>query len=199
MNTWHKRFDTAQYMYGESPNAFIKSHVDALQDHKEIAAFAEGEGRNAVFLAQKGHVVTAFDYAESGLTKTTQLANKNQVTVNTVLCDLINDDLPVQQFDGAIMVFGHFHKTDQFHVLDKIMTSVKQGGIVMIEVYSETQLHYKTGGPPDQDWLYDAKQVLAWCEHHKILHFFTGEQMRTEGILHTGLAHTVQFIIQKTC
>ena len=50
-------------MYGETPNEFIRTHAGYLNEHATIAAFAEGEGRNAVFLAQLGHTVTAFDYA----------------------------------------------------------------------------------------------------------------------------------------
>lgn len=197
MNTWHKRFDTEKYMYGETPNEFIRTHAGYLNEHATIAAFAEGEGRNAVFLAQLGHTVTAFDYAQSGLDKTERLATKNQTVVTTKLTDLLTDDVPVAQFDAAIMVFGHFYQDDQLNVLNKIANSVKPGGRIMMELYSTAQITYGTGGPRDTDWLYDAKQLLDWCAQYKILHFFTGEVERSEGELHTGLAHTIQFIIQK--
>lgn len=197
MNTWHKRFDTEKYMYGETPNEFIKSHATLLNQHKKIAAFAEGEGRNATYLATLGHEVTAFDYAQSGLQKTERLAKKHGVHVNTVFADLLTDDVPTAQFDAAIMVFGHFHEHDQLHVLQKISDAVKPGGLLMMELYSTDQITYATGGPRDRTWLYDAKKLLNWCSSYKIIHFFTGEVERNEGELHTGLAHTVQFIIQK--
>ncbi|WP_199777702.1 methyltransferase domain-containing protein [Lysinibacillus sp. FJAT-14745] len=82
-----------------------------------MATYAEGEGRNAVFLAIQGHIVTAFDYAESGLEKTEQLAEKHNVTVQTKLIDLLQDELPVEMFDAAIMVFGHFPVEQQQEVL----------------------------------------------------------------------------------
>ena len=69
MNTWDQRFKTIEYVYGEKPNAFIEDYVHHLKDYQNVAAYAEGEGRNAIFLALKGHTVTAFDYAESGLEK----------------------------------------------------------------------------------------------------------------------------------
>lgn len=197
MNTWHKRFDTEQYMYGEAPNEFIRTHAQLIKDHHKVAAFAEGEGRNAVFLATLGHDVTTFDYAQSGLDKTQRLATKQQVTVNTVLADLLTDDIPVEQFDAAIMVFGHFYAEDQWLVLKKIVNAVKPGGRIMMELYSTAQITYGTGGPRDITWLYDAKQLLEWCSNYKVLHFFTGEVERHEGELHTGLAHTVQVIIEK--
>jgi len=74
---------------------------------------------------------------------------------------------------------------------------VKQGGRIMMELYSIYQLPYASGGPQQLDFLYDPKDVLQWCQPHKIIRFFTGEQIRYEGTLHNGLAHTIQFIIEK--
>ena len=52
--------------------------------------------------------------------------------------------------------------------------------------------------PKQIDFLYDPSDVLTWCKSHKIIRFFTGEQVRNEGILHTGLAYTIQLIVQKS-
>ncbi|MFY0516970.1 class I SAM-dependent methyltransferase [Lysinibacillus sp. UGB7] len=198
MNAWDKRFQTLEYVYGEQPNNFIKNYVDYLKNYPNVAAYAEGEGRNAVFLANEGHTVTAFDYAQSGLQKTEQLAKRHDVIVETKLTDLLQDELPVEFFDAAIMVFGHFRVEHQHEVIKRIIDSVKPGGLIMMELYSIHQLPYASGGPQQLEFLYDPIDVLTWCQSHKILHFFTGEQVRNEGILHTGLAHTIQFIIEKS-
>ncbi|MFJ6207916.1 class I SAM-dependent methyltransferase [Lysinibacillus sp. NPDC092081] len=198
MNTWDQRFKTIEYVYGEQPNAFIEDYVHYLKDYLNVAAYAEGEGRNAVFLAIQGHKVTAFDYAESGLKKTEQLAEKHNVTVQTKLTDLLQDELPVEMFDAAIMVFGHFPAEQQQEVFKRIVDSVKSGGRIMMELYSIYQLPYASGGPRQLEFLYDPLNVLKWCQPYKIIHFFTGEQVRNEGMLHTGLAHTIQIIIEKS-
>ncbi|MGG0657188.1 class I SAM-dependent methyltransferase [Rummeliibacillus pycnus] len=196
-NTWNEWFNTVEYMFGEEPNIFIKSYAAQLEGLKKVAAFAEGEGRNAVFLATLGHEVTAFDYAESGLRKTKRLAKKNNVEVNTVQVDLLEGTIPTQQFDAAIMVFGHFPKGKQSLVFDKIVNAVRPGGKIMMELYSEDQLEYQTGGPKELEMLYKPQNLLDWCEGSKILHLFVGEQTRLEGKLHTGLAHVIQLIIEK--
>ncbi|OXS77259.1 SAM-dependent methyltransferase [Lysinibacillus sp. KCTC 33748] len=198
LNTWDQRFNTIEYVYGEQPNAFIEDYVHYLEDYTNVAAYAEGEGRNAVFLALQGHTVTAFDYAESGLEKTNQLAEKHNVAVHTKLTDLLEDELPIETFDTAIMVFGHFPAEHQQEVFKKIVDSVKSGGRIMMELYSIYQLPYASGGPRQLDFLYDPLDILKWCQPYKIIHFFTGEQVRNEGKLHTGLAHTIQFIIEKS-
>ncbi len=197
MNTWDQQFKTTEYVYGEQPNAFIEDYADFIKDYVNVAAYAEGEGRNAAFLASKEHLVTAFDYAQSGLEKTKQLAKKQDVLVNTQLIDLLHDELPVEKFDAAIMIFGHFPMEKQHDVFERIVNSVKPGGRIMMELYSIYQLPYASGGPKQLDYLYDPLHVLTWCQPYKIIHFFTGEQIRNEGTLHTGLAHTIQLIIEK--
>jgi len=198
LNTWDQRFNTIEYVYGEQPNAFIEDFVHYLEDYTNVAAYAEGEGRNAVFLALQGHTVTAFDYAESGLKKTNQLAENHNVAVHTKLTDLLEDELPIETFDAAIMVFGHFPAEQQQGVFNRIVDSVKPGGRIMMELYSIYQLPYASGGPRQLDFLYDPLEVLKWCQPYRIIHFFAGEQVRNEGKLHTGLAHTIQIIIEKS-
>jgi 2-polyprenyl-3-methyl-5-hydroxy-6-metoxy-1,4-benzoquinol methylase len=68
-NLWEEKFSQEGYLYGEEPNEFIREQAWRLEGRKRIVAFAEGEGRNAVFLARKGHDVTAWDYTQSGLAK----------------------------------------------------------------------------------------------------------------------------------
>jgi len=151
-----------------------------------VAAYAEGEGRNAVFLARLGHEVTAYDYAQVGLRKTEALAAKNGVQVQTVQVDLIEDALPIEQYDAVVMVFGHFPRKEQYRVMDNIVKSLNPGGQLLMEVYEEEQIHYDTGGPRDVDWLYRATELLEWSKKPRIKHFFTGEVERTEGLYHSG-------------
>ncbi|RST70310.1 class I SAM-dependent methyltransferase [Siminovitchia acidinfaciens] len=196
-NKWHERFDTEEYIYGEEPNDFIRSEAGRLKNCTSVVCFAEGEGRNAVFLAKQGHDVTAWDYAESGLEKTQKLAEKSGVEVRTKKVDLLEYEVDTGAFDAAVMVFGHFYGEGQRKVFEKMLKAVKPGGIVMLEVYSKEQLEYGTGGPREADMLYNPKEILEWCDGHRVVHFFCGERMREEGRLHTGLAHVIQLILIK--
>lgn len=132
-----------------------------------------------------------------GLKKTEALANRYEVKITTEQKDLIHDSVPVEEFDAAIMVFGHFSKNDQKTVFDKLVLAVKPGGMIMLEVYSEEQVRYGTGGPKTVDMLYDPADLLQWLKGLKVLHFFYGEQDRVEGQLHTGIGHVVQVILEK--
>ena len=197
MNDWDKRFKDEQYIYGTAPNQFLEEYVHTFNGVQQIACYAEGEGRNAVFLAQQDFDVVAYDYSLEGLRKTAQLATANKVVVRAEHIDLLHGDVKQAAYDGAVMIFGHFQKSQQPLVLNKIMDSLKMGGRFLLEVYEESQLAYKTGGPPSIDMLYSQQFLRDWASHYNIVHFFSGEVTRHEGIGHTGTCSVVQLIVEK--
>jgi len=196
-NIWNERFNSEEYYYGEEPNVFIQQQAFRLEPCQKVIAFAEGEGRNAVFLAKRNLEVTAIDYAESGLGKAKKLAQKHGVDIHTKKIDLMVEDVASEEYDAAIMVFGHFHKNVQTMVLNKMKKAIKPKGILMLEVFSKEQLKYGTGGPPELEMLYEPKDILAWCKGHEVIHFFYGEQERVAGKVHNGLAHIIQLVLRK--
>lgn len=194
---WDHSFSVKDYVYGETENEFINKMSYIIPKHSKVACFAEGEGRNAVYLATEGHTVTAYDQSTVGLKKARNLAEQNNVGIETVEIDLTKATVQKNQYDAAIMVFGHVPKKDQQFLIDNIIGSLKKGGYMIIEVYSEAQLEYKTGGPGSVDHLYDPIDILNWTKHMKCVHFYYGEAERNEGKRHTGLCHVIQFVIEK--
>lgn len=66
---WDQRYGTEDYWYGTQANEFLKEHVGALPPRGRVLCLAEGEGRNAVFLAAQGFEVVAVDASAVGLAK----------------------------------------------------------------------------------------------------------------------------------
>ncbi|WP_404406129.1 class I SAM-dependent methyltransferase [Jeotgalibacillus malaysiensis] len=198
MNAWDRRFQNKTYIYGKEPNEFVVYAQNKLNLKKgSLLAVAEGEGRNAVFMAEKGLSVTAWDYAEEGLKKTHALAAERNVQVETALADLTDADWMPESYDAVLNIFGHIDPAGRESMLEGIKSTIKPGGYYISEVYSKHQLPYKTGGPPKEEFLYDAGDMLEAFKEWKIIHFFTGEVIRQEGKLHNGLSHVIQTIVQK--
>ena len=65
---WNQRYAEPGYAYGTEPNDFLRSVVDRIPAGP-VLCIAEGQGRNAVFLAERGHLVTAVDIADQGMAK----------------------------------------------------------------------------------------------------------------------------------
>ncbi|ASN05548.1 class I SAM-dependent methyltransferase [Virgibacillus necropolis] len=194
---WDKSFSDNDFVYGKSENAFINETSDLIPDHSKVGCFAEGEGRNAVYLAKLGHEVTTYDQSTIGLEKTKTLASQNNVEVETVAIDLTKEKVRTDQFDAAIMVFGHVPKQSQQFLIESMIDSVKPSGYIIFEVYSESQLAYQTGGPKSVEMLYNPVDILNWIKNYKSIHFYYGEADRNEGKRHVGLGHVIQAVIKK--
>lgn len=197
MNSWNDRFKNENYVYGTNPNVFLADIHKKLNLSGEALAIAEGEGRNAVYLAQQGMNVTAWDYAQSGLAKTEKLAKDRNVTVQTKLVDLNEANWDKDHWDELICIFGHFPEALRTKTLEGVKEAVKPGGYFISEVYSVYQLPYKSGGPQNVELLYKPEEFLNVFSDWRIVHFFMGEVVRNEGELHNGLSHVIQFVGQK--
>lgn len=194
---WDESFSESEFVYGETANKFIQKMSNYIPKNSKISCFAEGEGRNAVYLATLGHEIVAYDQSTVGLEKAHALAAQHDVTVETVAKDLTKDVVAREQYDGAIMVYGHVPRKDQSFFIEQMIDSVRPGGYVFFEVYSIDQLDYKTGGPGSVEMLYDPQDILKWIEPHDCLHFYYGEAERYEGNRHTGLGHVIQVALRK--
>lgn len=197
MNYWDKKFKESTYIYGKEPNTFIADFHKDLDVSGNALAIAEGEGRNAVYLARQGMKVTSWDFASSGLKKTKQLAEEYDVDVTTKLIDLNDAKWEENKWDEIICVYGHFPPELKDKTLEGIKSAVKPGGYYVTEVYSPYQIPYKSGGPQNSELLYSIDDFMDYFSEWRIIHLFMGEVVRQEGIGHNGLAHVIQFAAQK--
>jgi len=57
LRDWQARYAAEHYVYGTGPDTFLRDAVTTLSAGDTLC-LADGEGRNRVFLAQRGHQVT---------------------------------------------------------------------------------------------------------------------------------------------
>ena len=85
---WNEKYSDPRFIYGIASNDFLKQSVHHFQPSGSILCIAEGEGRNAVWLAELGFNVTAVDASEVGLSKGLTLAKSKGVKVDWIHVDL---------------------------------------------------------------------------------------------------------------
>lgn len=196
-NKWEERYASDEYVFGKDPNVFVREKAPLLSKGR-VLALADGEGRNAVYLAELGHDVTMWDYTEAGLVKCQQLAAERGVHVETKHVDATEPTEWVgEQWDAIICTFLHLLPPERQYVLSQIAASLKPGGSLIMECYSKEQIHYKTGGPGEVERLYSPLDFWHAFADWDIKHLFTGEVERQEGTLHNGLSHVVQMYAKK--
>jgi SAM-dependent methyltransferase len=155
---WDERFNVPGYVYGTEPNGYLVEIADRIPKGP-VVCLAEGEGRNAVYLAGKGYEVTAVDSSTVGLEKARRLAGERSVKIETVHADLADFDLGVERWAGIVSIFCHLPKEIRPIVCKKVVAGLKAGGAFVMEAYSPRQLEYRTGGPQTLDLLVDLETV----------------------------------------
>lgn len=196
MNFWDKRYQSDDYVYGLEPNDFLRDHLSYLPPGR-LLSLGEGEGRNAVFLAQNGFDVTAIDSSEVGLNKAKQLASKNHVNISIKVEDLSQFEQPENDWDVILAIYCHLPPELRLSLYPKIARSLKPGGVFVLEAYSPEQLEYRTGGPGSVDMLIPLEELESgFMGFHLSV---SRKVVRTvnEGTFHTGEASVVQFIAKK--
>ncbi|MGI9316665.1 MAG: SAM-dependent methyltransferase [bacterium] len=190
---WDERYSTDEYVYGKNPNDFLVLASSRIPKGR-VLCLAEGEGRNAVFLARKGFEVVAVDSSSVGLEKAIRLADERGVSIQTIHADLADFEIDKECFSGIISIFAHTPSDVRIDLHRKIVEGLAPGGVLVLEAFRPAQLNYTTGGPPSSELmmtLEDLKQELLG------LNFAYGEEIEreiVEGNLHTGLCAVVQVV-----
>jgi ubiquinone/menaquinone biosynthesis C-methylase UbiE len=86
---------------------FFKEQIDKLIAGK-ILMPAEGEGRNALYAAQKGWQAEAFDISDEGQKKALNLAKEKGVAISYQVGEISEIDLPENSFDAMGLIYAHF-------------------------------------------------------------------------------------------
>ncbi|XPF94680.1 class I SAM-dependent methyltransferase [Colwellia sp. RE-S-Sl-9] len=190
---WDKEYDREEYVYGKLPNDFLKSHYNSIPKGN-VLLLAEGEGRNAVFLAKLGYSVTAVDISSVGLKKAEKLAKENNVVIETICADLAVFDLGERKWDGIVSIYCHLPETLRQDLYKRIELAIKPSGVLLLEGYRPEQLTYKTGGPPLASMMISKETLIKELPHFSFSHLEALDRVVNEGINHHGLGAVIQAI-----
>lgn len=195
---WNDRYDTKDFIFGKAPSQFLVAQQDYLKPGLTALAVADGEGRNSVFMAEKGLAVTAMEAAPNAIAKGRALAAERGVSVNFVEADIFEWDWEATGFDIVAAIFIQFMGPDERPgVFDGMKRAVKPGGLLMLHGYTPKQIEYGTGGPGKVENLYTedllANAVAGW----EILRLESYEADLDEGPGHSGRSALIDLIARK--
>ena len=194
---WDERYQENKPTYGDAANDFLVEQVGVLQPGTCLC-LAEGQGRNAVWIAQQGFAVTAMDQSSVGMAKAAELAAARGVALATAVGDLAQFDLGLAKWDNIVSIFGHLPSALRRDVHRRLVEALRPGGIFLIEAFTPDQLGTEgTGGPSDPDMLLTVEKLTAELAGLEVL--FAREIVRAvnEGDYHKGDCAVVQFIARK--
>ena len=196
---WDTRYSHPNHLYGYKPNDFLKANEIMLRRGSRVLSIGDGEGRNGVWLAQRGHHVTTVDYSEVGVEKARALAVDRGVSVDAHVADLadwVDTDAAQGPWDAVVSVFCHLPGTVRPAICQALVAAMAPGGRLVLEAYTPAQLQLGTGGPRDESMLLTRERVQQdWVG--LVLDVHLVERRIFEGMAHQGLSSVVQVLGQK--
>ena len=193
---WDQRFASEEFVYGKQPNDFLRQQAAGLAAGQALC-LAEGEGRNAVFLAELGHQVCVQDISPIGLGKAKALAQQKGVSITTLCCDLAALDLKPTSLDLIAAIWMHVEPEIRARVFEQAVAALRPGGHLLIEAYHPQQLNFSSGGPTRRELLIEAAQLQQELASLEPLILQEIERTITEGSAHQGRSAVVQFFGRK--
>jgi len=193
---WDQRYDTEEYVYGRKPNEFLVGVSGQIRQGR-VLCLAEGEGRNAVYLATLGHRVLAVDSSSVGLKKAKLLAAESNVTIETQVAALDHLVIEPEAWYGIVSIFAQVPSSIRKGLHRKVVQGLRSGGVFILEAYTPEQLKHKTGGPPDEDKMMTLSGLRQELGGLKFTHAREFERDVIEGKLHTGRGAVVQVVAVK--
>ncbi|HTS52447.1 MAG TPA: class I SAM-dependent methyltransferase [Burkholderiales bacterium] len=195
---WDQRFRAPGYIFGTEPNVFLAAQAHRFRPGHRVLDVACGEGRNSVWLAGLGCDVLGLDISPLALDKARRLASGHAVAVEYVEADIRDWKWQPERFDAVVCIFIQFAEPNQrARLFEGIKTTLKAGGVLVLQGYTPKQVEYKTGGPPRADHMYTRLLLQDAFADLEILHLREHEEVLAEGVKHVGRSALIDLVVRK--
>ena len=163
------------------PAIFLADHLPKLPGGRALD-IACGDGRNAIFLAQKGYDVDAVDSSGAAIERGERMAAKARAAVNFIHADLEEFKIAPQSYD-LIVNFYYLQRT----IIPGIKNGLKKNGVILFETYTVEQ---RVIGPPNNpDYLLCPNELLKLFDGLHVV--FYREGVFDEGGRKKGVASII--------
>ena len=157
---WNERYAEEELLWSAGPNRVLAAETTELEPGRALD-LACGEGRNAIWLAERGWRVTAVDFAEVALAKAARIASERGLEVDFVHADLLAWTPPKESFELVCLLYLQLPAAERKLVLGRAARAVAPGGTFLLVAHDLTNLTEGHGGPDNPDVLLTPDDVAA--------------------------------------
>jgi len=196
--SWDDRYAGEEFAFGTEPNDFLREVADRLPVGRTLC-IGDGEGRNGVFLAERGHDVVTVDLSPVGVDKARRLAASRGVTIDARVAELEEFDLGTAAWDCVVSIFCHLPASLRHRVLSGVPRALRPAGCLVLESYRAANIGRGVGGPQNPDMTVDLEDVLADIGDGQMDVLIGREVEReiVEGKYHEGISATTQLLARR--
>jgi SAM-dependent methyltransferase len=158
---WNRRYAAKEFIWTVNANRFLVAEAANLLPGRALD-LAAGEGRNAVWLAERGWAVHAIDFSDVAIEKGKRLAAARQVAakVDFQIVDLRGYEPEVHHFDLVALMYLQIPRAEREPIFIQAARAVAPGGTFLLVAHDSANLLHGYGGPQQPDVLYTAEQVV---------------------------------------
>lgn len=157
---WDERYAGPELVWGSGPNCFVAEELAALPPGRAID-LGTGEGRNAIWLAERGFTVTAVDFSRVGLARAAGLAAGRGVSVDWVHADLLDYQPTPGGYDLVLIAYIQLPADRLTALARTAATALAPGGTLLAVGHDRDNLTRGHAGPKDLSVLWTPPVVTA--------------------------------------
>ncbi len=157
---WNQRYATRELIWTAEANRFVAEEVSTLNPGRALD-LAAGEGRNAVWLAERGWQVRAVDLSDVAIGKARQLATSRNVAdrIDFQATDLRGYEPEAASFDLVMLIYLQLPQAELQPIIARAANAVAPGGTFLLVAHDASNIEHGYGGPQDPAVLHSAAQV----------------------------------------
>jgi SAM-dependent methyltransferase len=156
---WDERYRQTDWVWSTTPNQFVAQVLADMPPGRALD-LACGEGRNALWLAEKGWRATAVDFSSVAVAKGRAAAESRGLDVTWIAADLLDYEPERGAYDAVLIAYLHLPPDDMRRVLGKARDALADGGTLLVVGHDVTNLTEGTGGPQDPAILYTPDVIV---------------------------------------
>lgn len=162
---WDERYAASDLVWSESPNQWVESLTKDLPPGRALDV-AAGEGRNAIWLAERGWRVTATDFSYVAVDRMRAIAsdrlNGSCGRLTTKVADA-TVPRPKQHgaFDLVVVSYLQLSPVQRSVALGEAARAVAPGGLLVVVAHDRRNLGEGFGGPQEPSVLYTPEDVVS--------------------------------------
>ena len=158
---WDEAYASRELVWTAEANRFVTGELAGLTAGRALD-LGTGEGRNAIWLAERGWQVTAVDFSAVGLAKAAKLAARRGATgIRWVEADLREYQPGQAAYDLVLLAYIHLLPDEFGALLQTAASALAPGGTLLIIGHDADNLAHGHGGPQDPRVLHRAEDVVA--------------------------------------
>lgn len=158
---WDELYAGTELVWTAEANRFVVEELAGLTAGRALD-LGTGEGRNAIWLAERGWQVTAVDFSAVGLAKAAELAARRGVTgVRWVEADLREYQPGPAAYDLVLLAYVHLPPDEFGALLQMAASALAPGGTLLVVGHDVDNIAHGHGGPQDPRILHRVQDVVA--------------------------------------